>query len=459
MCRALGGAGFALALGGVVLRLSAAFEPNQFDTFESHSQQFFVTGLRPGVFIGMPDGSRPPANFIRLEPAVVVVNCERVKDALLRELRLKDQWHGRIRVTLAPDMLPTQPAVVNREHYRDGWQYRMFVPHFAEPPALARAITGALLLELANRNNPTDHAGEVPLWAIEGMAAHLLATGKLIFLEGSSAPVLATGRFNVITDPRAVFIVSSRIADPYQEPRARLHLAGPLSFNDLSQPRAEQLRGESREIFRSSAHVFVSELMKLPDGPAGFAEFLRQLPNFLNAQLAFQRAFGQHFQNTLDIEKWWSLTLVNIVGRDAQQRWTQPTSLDKLDDLLVAHVEWRVRTNALPEHRAIKLQQFLGQADFAQERVAMAELIAQLTALQNQASPELARLVADYRRTLDTYLKKRDKAGQGFTIANRMAPSHRVAISDAARQLDLLDVIREDFHRFDPGARRTAAQK
>lgn len=446
----------ALLLAGGRTDLRAAPPATQFDTFESRSQQFSVTGLRPGIFIGLPNGSLPPTNYIRLEPAVVVVNCERVKEALLRELRLKDQWHGHIRVSLVPDLLPTQPITVNREWYRDGWHYHLIVPHFAEPVPLARAITGALLIELANRGNLSGRSGDVPLWAIEGMTAHLLASGRLIFLNGVSAPVPGGGRLGVVNDPRALLQVSARLPDEYQAARARLQPGTALSFNDLSLPRPEQLAGAAREAFRGSAHVFVAELLKLTGGPANFTAFLQQLPNYLNAQLAFERAFGNYFRGALDIEKWWSLTLVNVIGRDAQRRWAQPTSLDRLDDLLRARVERRAGANALPERQFIKLQQFLGQTEFARERIALAELVAQLTALQNQASPELARLIADYRRVLENYLSKRQKAGEGFSIVNRMAPSHRIAVQETVRQLDMLDVIRDDFRRYDPGTATAA---
>jgi len=314
-------------------RLDAAFTANQFDTYESRSRQFAVTGVRPGISIGLPDGSKLPTNYVRLEPAVVAMNCERVKEVFLRELNLTDQWRGRIRVTLLPEAMPSQPISVNRDWFPDGWQFRVLAPHHAEPAAFARAITGALLLELANRGNSSRRLGDVPLWAAEGVAAHLHASGGLMFLDGASMPVAGGGKLTVSADTRAVLSVAERKPDPYREARARLSSAAPLFFSDLSLPRQEHVTGPALETFRSSAHVFVAELLKLPDGQESFVAFLHALPAFLNAQLAFEHAWQGRFKSALDIEKWWSLVLANLTARDEHRRWTQSASMQRLDEL------------------------------------------------------------------------------------------------------------------------------
>jgi hypothetical protein len=435
----------------------AAFAPAQFDTFESRSRQFVVTGLRPGVFIGMPDGSKPPTNFVRLEPAVVTVNCERIKESFLRELRLPDQWRGRIRVVLVPDALPTQAIQIHRDWFSDGWQFRVMTPHHVEPPVLARAIVGALLIELANRNNASQRPGDVPLWAVEGLAEHLVHTGGVVMLDGASASI-PTGRLGVVVDPRAILATTTRLTDAYSAARAALQGTEPLSFANLSLPRPGQLTGASAELFRHSAHVFVGELLRQPDGPAQFVSFIAALPSFLNAQLAFEHAFKRQFATPLDIEKWWSAALAHVLSRDGFRRWTPSASLQRLDELLRAHVQVRGGTNALPERRAIKLQEFLGQAEFKRERVAVAELVAQLTALQAQSPPDLARLIGDYRTAFTAYLKRREQAGQLVDLAGKPAPSHKVVVQETIKQLDLLDVIRNDFRAVGAGPPVVSAQ-
>ncbi|MBM3877565.1 MAG: hypothetical protein FJ386_12755 [Verrucomicrobia bacterium] len=429
-------------------RVEAAFSYNHFDTFESRSRQFVVTGVRPGVVVSMPDGTRAPTNLVRLEPAVVAVNCERVKEVLLRELHLTDQWRGRIRVSLLPEAPPTRPIAVNREWYSEGWQFRVLAPHYAEPAEVSRAITGALALELANRLNPSQRAGEVPLWVVEGLAAHLRTTGGLHFLDGTSAPVAGAGRFSVVDNPRAVISMTGRFPEPYREAREVLRAAAPMSFKDLSLPRPEHLTGAALQTFRSSSHVFVSELLKQPEGPARFVAFLQALPSFLNAQLAFEHAWQQQFKSALDIEKWWSVVHASVLSRDEHRRWTHSASLQRLDELLLAHVEARAAAGALPERRAIKLQLFLGQAQFSRERGAIANLVVQLTSLQSQAPHDLARLIADYRAAFTSYLQKRERAGQLFDIAGKPAPSHKVVIQETIKQLDVLDVIRDDFRKL-----------
>jgi len=278
-----------------------------------------------------------------------------------------------------------------------------------------------------------------------------------MFLDGASMPVAGGGKLTVSADTRAVLSVAERKPDPYREARARLGSAAPLFFSDLSLPRPEHLNGAALETFRSSAHVFVAELLKLPDGQDSFVAFLHALPAFLNAQLAFEHAWQGRFKSALDIEKWWSLVLANLTARDEHRRWTQSASMQRLDELLLAHIEARSAAGTLPERRVIKMQQFLGQAEFKGERVALASLVSHLTALQAQSPPDLARLIGDYRSAFTLYLQKREKAGQLFDSAGKPAPSHKIVLQETIKQLDILDVIRDDIRKADAAPRAATA--
>jgi hypothetical protein len=78
----------------------------------------------------------------------------------------------------------------------------------------------------------------------------------------------------------------------------------------LSWPAAEQLVGERGELYRSSAQLFVHQLLNLPEGAACMRTMLEQLPLYYNWQFAFLHAFHELFPQPVDVEKWWSLQLV-----------------------------------------------------------------------------------------------------------------------------------------------------
>lgn len=406
----------------------AALPPGSFDSYESRSRQFTVTGVKPGTYVHLPaQAAKSATNYLMLETGVVAVNCERIKDALLRELGTSDQWRGKIRVQLMPDASPDAPITVYKEWFSEHWQFTLYAPQHVEPARFVRGVVWALLLEQANRNNPTQTAAEIPLWLVEGLTTQLLT---------------AAGA-KVIMAPRTLTMLNVRAPDAFREARVRFKQQPPLSFSDLSMPSAEQVSGEAWENFRCSSHVFVAHLLNLREGRGCLVETTVQLQNFLNPQLAFLQAYRGHFQSVLDVEKWWSVSLVNFTGRDQHLRWGPGASLQRLDELMHATVELRTGTNALPKRAEVSLQRLLEQTEYANHRTALAHLTQQLMALQWNAPPDLSKLVNDYRMAIVDYLQKREKA------ARDSAPSHKLMLREVIQQLDLLDVIREDFRKAD----------
>src|SRR5262249_24589527 len=100
----------------------------------------------------------------------------------------------------------------------------------------------------------------------------------------------------------------------------------PLTFDQLSWPTEEQLSGSGQSVYASSAQLFVSQLLHLKRGPQAFQAMLTKLPDYLNWQLAFLDAFHAHFQNALDVEKWWALEMVQFTGRDLLHLWNHEES-------------------------------------------------------------------------------------------------------------------------------------
>src|SRR5262249_34667183 len=124
-------------------------------------------------------------------------------------------------------------------------------------------------------------------------------------------------------------------------------------FEQLSWPTEEQL---SDALYQGSAQLFVSELLRLPDGKACLQEMLAQLPAYYNWQFAFLRGLHDYFQKALDVEKWWALAAVHFTGRELAQTWPQEESWSKLDALLHEGIQIRSATNDAPLYSRVSLQ-------------------------------------------------------------------------------------------------------
>ena len=83
--------GLVMAISALVLGAVAASAAMP-QTLHSRSGQFIVRGLplKPSItgpgFQSLPDASQENISYIRLDPAVLVVACERVKQEILAEL-------------------------------------------------------------------------------------------------------------------------------------------------------------------------------------------------------------------------------------------------------------------------------------------------------------------------------------------------------------------------------------
>src|SRR5258706_15363553 len=70
-------------------------------TLRSHSGQFLVRGLPLTRHAPITDTNSEVA-YVRLDPTLLAISCERVKSALLEDLSLKDQWRVKIYLFLSP---------------------------------------------------------------------------------------------------------------------------------------------------------------------------------------------------------------------------------------------------------------------------------------------------------------------------------------------------------------------
>lgn len=400
----------------------------------SRTDQFVVFGSLPGTAHGPPSLSLIETNHLQMDPTLLVLTCERVKAELLQELGLADAWTGRIQITVRGELRPTEPIRIESQWHPGGWRYVVVVPGQLERTRLMQALTRTLLLEIANRANPTQRPAEIPLWLEEGLATHLLA------LHGDSLiPEIRT----------QTSTVQSAHPDAFTDARRQLRGRALVSLADLCLIASDKLDEAEREIFRRTSQLLVAELLYLPEGRACLQEFLRQLPFYLNSQFALLRGFAPHFQTMLDAEKWWAVAWMNFTGRDRFMRFSADHGLRQLEEILGPAIAVRLGTNTVPNRKALPLREIIANTEFSQHELAVAQATQQLQLLQVTAPIELARLISDHRQALLNYLKRRTTYS---TKTNSKSADAKLATKEVLERLDLLEVIRLDIVRLDAAA-------
>lgn len=410
--------------------------------YSSASRQFFVIGHPPGAPKGAPPLSQIRADHLQMDPSVLAMACERVKQELYLMLLLDDEWMSTISVIIEGRAPPEQPISITAIAGSRGLNYRIVLPGQIPKQRLIRTIVRALLLEIINRKTSGTRVNEVPLWLQEGLAAHLFATQGDILMQGITERVFGLNGAKIVTGARTPTTFDRTYEDSLAATYRHIQLNQPLDFAHLNLPEPEQLTGYEWKTYQHSSHLFVAELMRLPEGPENLSNLLKILRDYHNPQLAFIKAFQPQFQTALAIEKWWSLVLVDFQGRDANLRWGENRALDHLNEILYAPVVIRANTNTVPITREMHFQQLIRDTSFDQHKPILKHALKKLLIVQLNAHKDLARLINDYRLTIDEYIRKRDTAGDA---KGELPPSVKVAKKTTIDQLDLLDGIRFDY--------------
>ena len=380
----------------------------------SHSGQFVVYARRssappPPVF-----GLATNQDFVRLEPTLATVSCERIKQALTRELGAPATWSGAVYLVLHPARAPGDTITITSERFKDCWQYRVDFPDLVEQSRYVRVIVQVLLLEMANRTAQT-RAAETPTWLVEGLSQLLLASSEVALTLSPPHPS-ANGLSYSTT------VINARKEGIREQAQKQLRGRPPLSFENLSWPTEDSLSGDAGDLYRGSAQLFVGELLRLPDGRECLRAMLTQ------------------FERPLDVEKWWALSVAQAMGRDIQQPWSLEESWQKLNQTIHAAVLVRTGTNELPVRAEISLQTIIHEWDSARQTQALQNTLRELQLLRRRMDQDFVGLLQDYSQTLATYLQQRDRAGS--VLSTRKAGRRR-AIEAAIQQLDALDARRE----------------
>lgn len=339
------------------------------------SQNFIVHDMRrfPGTLSS--SGQIGGEQRIAIGPNVLAVSAERVKRAVFSVFRLSTWGGTTIHLILKDRAKVREPIWIQPILYADGWQYRVEIADSIEENELLRGLVEVVLIELANRRGGPKST-EIPRWLKEGLSFHLSkSVGRELVISSVETGSMLRSMRNLLG------------ADPLAETRRILISGTNPSISDLSHPSPEQIGPGNIRIYRAAAQLFVSELLRLPNGEEQLLAMIRELPGFWNWEAAFLRGFKTHFRSMLDVEKWWAVTLVSFTGRDPTQIWSPAICLQQLDEILLATVQIRWSTNALPVRRRATLQQILSEWDFALQREAFWQTIRRLTALRTYCPP------------------------------------------------------------------------
>lgn len=361
----------------------------------SFSGQFVVRAgdlTKPGTLVTTNE------DLVHLEPNLVTVSCERMKQLLFRELDAGNEWRGKIYLVLIASDTPGRPVTILSERFRNSWQYKVELPDLIEPARYVRAIVQVLLLELANRSD-SGHAAEIPVWLSDGFAQLLLAANELEIILPPPRP--GSNGLKLISTS-----VNARKTSPIESACSKLKSRSPLSFYELSWPAEDQWSADAAELYHNSAQLFVYQLLQLKEGRACMRALLSKLPQRLNWQLAFLDSFQPYFQRAVDIEKWWALQIVHLGRRNMEQHtWSFDESQRKLDEVLHASMQIHTGQDELPLHTTVSLSAVIRDSKNSVSSETLLVKVRELAVLRSRIAPEFAPLVEKYLQLLETYLQ------------------------------------------------------
>ena len=359
---------------------------------------------------------------ITLEPAVLVVSCERLKRIFLSELGLPDQWQGRIDLTISSALPEGTEPQLKVGHGFGSWSYELDLPKKVPPKILEQTLMEGLLLEFVNRN-AGERSAEIPIWLVDGLSAHL---------DGYNLPTF-------ILEPSVQMASSNVRMEGSSLARTILSHHAPLTFEQLSWPKDSDLTGDGLPLYRACAQLFLEGLIQFPDGKDCLRRMLAELPRHLNWQTAFLLAFHEHFSQLLEVEKWWGLTAVGFSRTDATASWDEAQIWKKMQNSLEVPVAVHVNAGELPVEARYTLQEVINNWPAQEGNAAVQRAIAALETMPTQNSPGLSLVAALYLKTLQNYLNSLRELSHPQPLGRNPPPALHLLKANTVQQLNLLD--------------------
>jgi hypothetical protein len=424
----------------------AQFSTAETSVARSVSGQFVISGSsQPSPLARLPLIATN-ADFVRLEPALLSMSAERVKQSLRHQLGIRADapWHGTIFLALHPAQLPDEEVVIISQPSAKGCDYQVQLPDVLTQTRFLRALTGVMLLELAGRDaNSTASSAEIPPWLTDGFSQQLLA-------ENIANVVLSSPRETVNGLSLARTDSTEHSLDLLAGARRVLRNNPALTFEQLSWPDDGQMSGADGGVYRASAQLFVRSLLGLKSGAENLRTMLADLPHCQNWQTAFHNAFRENFPRPLDVEKWWSLQVVDFAAREAGPAWSFAASRDQLDMILSVPAEFRAASNSLPVHTEISLQAVVRNFDSDRQKAILQAKLRDLELAQFHVARPFAAVTDGYRRAVSDYLGLHRTVQPQFPIGKHPIVSPRPSAGETIKKLDALDAQRRNVEATGP---------
>lgn len=332
--------------------------------------------------------------MVRLRPDLLAVTAERVKRGVEHQLGTTDPWKGLVHLQLRANAEVPGPMAIQARPFREGWQFNVMVPEEIGWDRLVRGLTEVVLLERANRANASEECTLVPLWLTTGL-------NRLILGE--------FGR-DLVTESGTSINRSELRPDLLRDVRAALDGREPMTFTEIGLASAADLEDPSRYAwFEASAALFTRELIREDSGKAALANFVRFLPDTLNWQTSFLRAYRNRFSTLLDVEKWWAVASTETLATDHRQHWSRDRVLARLAEVFVETADIRPETNQPAVRQTVPLRELIVEWDFNSQRDVVQRKVSQLRALKLRSPADLVPLVGDSTQVLEEYLAVRGR--------------------------------------------------
>ncbi len=352
----------------------------------SASKQFIVRG-RPQTSVFANNSS---GDLIYVDPRLLVVTCDRVRQSVSRAMGWDGGWRGTIFVDIRPVRFDNQPPQLFPFRTSDGWRYRLELPDEIDRRRLIESLVEAILREFAD-GSAAEVPAELPPWLVPGLAAHLMS-GELAELA---------------LQPNTFSVRDRGNNDPLKPLRDRVQATGALTIDELNWPEFDEPDSPRAGAYRFSAHLFVRELLRLRGGPDALSAALAMLPQHLNWQTAFLRGFQPHFQRMVDVEKWWALSINQLKTRETSVHWTAAQGQRKLEEILLTPMQAPRSDGTVSAAKLVALQTVINDWSFDQQLPLLQTKVNQLQLARVRLTPELTALADGYRAVITQYLQTR----------------------------------------------------
>jgi hypothetical protein len=423
-----------------------AQSPPEMSLARSVSGQFVISGSsQPSPLASLPLVATN-ADFVRLEPALLSMSAERVKQSLRHQLgvSMDAPWHGTVFLALHPAQSLDEEVIIISQPSAKGCDYQVQLPDVLTQTRFLRALTGVVLLELAGRDaNSAARSAEIPPWLTDGFSQQLLAE-NIANVILSSPRETVNGLSLMRTDS------TRHNLDLLAGARRVLRNNPALTFEQLSWPDDEQLSGADGGVYRASAQLFVRSLLGLKNGAANLRAMLEDLPRSQNWQTAFHLAFLENFRRPLDVEKWWALQVVDFAAHQSGPAWTFADSRDRLDVILSVPAEFRAASNSLPVHTEVSLQAVIRNFDSDRQKTILQTKLRDLELAQFHVASQFAVVTDGYRRAISDYLGLQRKLQPQFPINKHPIVLQKPSADETIKKLDALDAQRRNVEAIGP---------